>query len=59
MRLLIATPEYIHTGGGIATYYRELAAGLVSLGVEVEDIEGSALEIDDGVCETQKGVKVH
>ena len=59
MKLLIATPEYINTGGGIATYYRELAAGFVSLGVEVEVIEGSAFALGDGSCETHNGVKVH
>lgn len=59
MKLLIVTPEFISTGGGIATYYRELASGLVSLGVEVTVIEGSALALRDGSKSEHDGIKVH
>jgi glycosyltransferase involved in cell wall biosynthesis len=42
MRLLILTPEYGFSGGGINTFYRVLAPALCAAGVEVRVIEGSA-----------------
>ena len=43
MRLLILTPEFNSSGGGIATFYRTLAAAYRSLGISVSVIEGSAV----------------
>lgn len=42
MRLLLVTPEYRATGGGIGTYYRSLLPALVRAGCSVRVIEGSA-----------------
>lgn len=47
MRLLILTPEYRASGGGIATFYRHLAPALTAAGVSVRVIEGSALHTGD------------
>ena len=41
MRILILTPEYADSGGGIATYYRALAPALRAAGAEVRVVEGS------------------
>ncbi|MFZ0845984.1 MAG: glycosyltransferase family 4 protein [Pseudolabrys sp.] len=41
MRILILTPEYSGSGGGIITFYRALAPALVRAGCEVHVIEGS------------------
>lgn len=43
MRLLLLTPEYTGTGGGIMTFYRTLGAALRDAGVELHVIEGSGL----------------
>ena len=43
MRLLLLTPEYENTIGGIMTFYRALAPALCAAGVELRVIEGSAL----------------
>src|SRR4051794_8404358 len=43
MRLLILTPEFDGRGGGIITFYRELAPALSAKGVQVRVIEGSAI----------------
>jgi glycosyltransferase involved in cell wall biosynthesis len=42
MRLLILTPEYEGSGGGIMTFYQALIPALQAQGVEVRVIEGSA-----------------
>jgi glycosyltransferase involved in cell wall biosynthesis len=42
MKVLIITPEYTGFGGGIVTFYREMAAGLVQQGCEVTILEGSS-----------------
>lgn len=45
MRILIVTPEFPpDQGGGIITYYRDLAIALVALGCEVRILKGSAFE---------------
>lgn len=41
MRVLILTPEYLGSGGGIMTFYRSLVPALRRNGVEVRVIEGS------------------
>lgn len=41
MRLLLLTPEFRGSGGGIITYYRSLTPALVRAGVEVSVIQGS------------------
>ncbi len=46
MRLLILTPEFGSSGGGIATFYRTLARHCRSLGVSVSVIEGSGLHAE-------------
>jgi glycosyltransferase involved in cell wall biosynthesis len=51
MRLLILTPEFERTGGGISTYYRALAPSLRDLGVEIHVVEGSALSVFDRCIE--------
>jgi glycosyltransferase involved in cell wall biosynthesis len=43
VRLLILTPEFASTGGGITTFYRSLAAAYRSLGICVSVIEGSSV----------------
>src|SRR5690348_87631 len=42
MRLLILTPEYEGSGGGIMTFYQSLIPALQAQGVKVRVIEGSA-----------------
>ena len=42
MRLLILTPEFATSGGGITTFYRTLAPCYRSQGIDVSVIEGSA-----------------
>ena len=42
MRILLLTPEYLGSGGGIKTFYRNLLPALVKGGVEAHAIEGSA-----------------
>lgn len=43
MRLLILTPEYATSGGGITSFYRTLAQQYRSLGISVSVIEGSGV----------------
>lgn len=43
MRILLLTPEYRGSGGGIITFYRHLLPALVRAGAEVEVVEGSAV----------------
>jgi glycosyltransferase involved in cell wall biosynthesis len=58
MRVLILTPEFDGWGGGIITFYRELAPALRAKGVELRVIEGSAFRaaadratrLRDGIC---------
>lgn len=59
MKLLIVTPEFLSSGGGIATYYRELAAGLTHHGVETTVIEGSAFVHGNTEAKVIDGVTVH
>jgi len=59
VKILIATPEFVSTGGGIATYYRELAIGLLANGAQVEIIEGSALSVWDGRTTEKDGIPIH
>lgn len=42
MRLLILTPEFSGSGGGIVTFYRYLAPALRDVGVSIRVLEGSA-----------------
>lgn len=58
MRLLVLTPEFAGSGGGIITFYRSLAPALRANGVELRVIEGSAYHasadraerLDEGIC---------
>ncbi len=59
MRVLILTPEYEVSGGGIATYYRELAPALRAAGADVRVVEGSGFSAAEGAgSRTLDGVKV-
>jgi len=42
LRILILTPEYDGTGGGIMTFYRVLVPALCAVGMSVHVIQGSA-----------------
>lgn len=42
MKILVLTPEFTATGGGIATFYRALVPALVEAGVSVRIVEGNA-----------------
>src|SRR5688500_13413947 len=43
MKILLVTPEYPRDrGGGIITFYRDLARALIELGCEVHVLKGSA-----------------
>src|SRR5689334_20571638 len=55
LRLLLLTPEYDGAGGGIITYYRELAPALLAAGVEIRVIEGSALYSSETRAERELG----
>ena len=54
MRLLILTPEYDGSGGGIMTFYQSLVPALQAHGVAVRVIEGSACH----ACTIDKSVRV-
>lgn len=59
MRILILAPEYDGFGGGIMTFYRRLAPALLSAGVEMRVIEGSAFYAGEkGDTRTVDGVSV-
>jgi glycosyltransferase involved in cell wall biosynthesis len=59
MRLLIITPEFSETGGGIATFYRLLAPWLIEQGMQIRVIEGSAFRAAEGSnTRTEGGMRV-
>jgi glycosyltransferase involved in cell wall biosynthesis len=58
MRLLILTPEFGETRGGIATFYRHLVPQLVGLGVEVRVLEGSAVHTEATPARVVDGAQV-
>ena len=58
MRLLILTPEFEVAGGGIATFYRNLAPPLRDQGVDIRVIEGSANHAGKRAQRTIDGVAV-
>jgi glycosyltransferase involved in cell wall biosynthesis len=59
MRLLILTPEYDGSGGGIMTFYQALTPALQAEGVDVRVIEGSAFHgAEDKSSRCQNGVRV-
>lgn len=58
MRLLVLTPEFEASGGGIATFYRALAPALQNLGATVRVIEGSAFHAGERAPRVIDGVAV-
>jgi glycosyltransferase involved in cell wall biosynthesis len=57
VRLLILTPEF-EGGGGIRTFYRNLAPALRECGVAVRVLEGSAVHAGSGETRTVDGIPV-
>jgi glycosyltransferase involved in cell wall biosynthesis len=58
MRVLILTPEFENAPGGIATFYRNLAASLRRLDVDIRIIEGSAVQAGARAPHIVDGVEV-
>ena len=59
MRVLILTPEFSGSGGGIATFYRAFTPELCELGVDVRVIEGSGVHAEaDSGAHVHSGVRV-
>ena len=50
MRILILTPEFAGSGGGITTFYRTLAQRYRACGIEVSVIEGSGVHAAEHVA---------
>lgn len=57
MRLLVLTPEF-GSGGGIRTFYRNLAPAVLERGVAVRVIEGSAMHAGDRAPRDVQGIEV-
>ena len=58
MRVLWLLPEYEGRGGGIATFYRNLAGALRDAGADLKIIEGSALHAGERGRRTVDGVPI-
>ena len=59
MRLLIITPEFSETAGGIATFYRMLAPWLMEHGIQIHVVEGSAFHAAEGSnTRSEGGIRV-
>ncbi len=58
MRLLILTPEFSGSGGGIMTFYRNLLPAVQRVGVTVRVVEGSAFYAGERNARSVDGIDV-